>query len=105
MSFTQEKHRNIGVCNGCEKRCVLGVHQEITDTTGPIVSMWPTIAGEKIEYFINHLALPQPTIMTFDANDAPKDADNKFARLDLMRQTQMENACAIARLCDHYKQR
>lgn len=98
MSFTQKERRNIGVCNGCDKRCALGVHQEITDNAGPIVCMWPTIAGKKIEHFINHLALPEQTIMTIDAN-----VDRVY--LEVMRQTQIEQACTIARLCDHYKTR
>ena len=106
MSFTQEKQTNVGVCNGCDKRCVLGVHQEIADSTGPIVNMWPTIAGEKIEHFINHFGRPQSTIMTFDANNVSRGAANNISVwTDLIRQTQMEQACAIAKLCDHYKTR
>jgi hypothetical protein len=105
MSFTQKERRNIGVCNGCDKRCALGVHQETTDNAGPIVSMWPTIAGKKIEHFINHQGQSEPTIMTSAVKDLPMDANNASVYADLMRQTQIENACTIARLCDHYKTR
>ena len=105
MSFTQKERRNIGVCNGCDKRCALGVHQETTDNAGPIVSMWPTIARKKIEYFINHQGQSEPTIMTLAVKDLPMDANNASVYADLMRQTQIENACKIARLCDHYKTR
>lgn len=105
MSFTQKERRNIGVCNGCDKRCALGVHQEITDNAGQIVSMWPTIAGKKIEHFINHQGQSEPTIMTLAVKDFPMDANNASVYADLMRQTQIENACTIARLCDHYKTR
>lgn len=98
MSFTQKERRNIGVCNGCDKRCALGVHQETTDNAGPIVSMWPTIAGKKIEHFINDQDQSEPTIMTMDAN-------NNSVYLALMRETQIEKARTIARLCDHYKTR
>lgn len=108
MSFTQEKRTNVGVCNGCEKRCVFGVHQEILPCPQgqmPVIRWWPTIGNQVIESFIDHNGLTCTTVLTYDPKEDADPEKMASAWCSLIQSTQLGKAYKIAKLCDHYKTR
>ena len=105
MSFTQKKRRNVGVCNGCERRCVLGVHQEQFDDNELKWRTYPVIAGDVIESYVDHRGLEQSTEIVFGVNGFLRTPTGNAFWIDVIQATQIQKAYEITKLCDHYKTR
>ena len=85
MSFTQEKQKNIAICDGCDKKCKLGA-RAIKNSCGH--HHYPTIGGKIIKNFI-------------DANGHKQSAVVIDIYIDTF--TTIKKAREIAKLCDHYQ--
>ena len=110
MSFTQENKTNIKVCNGCERRCALGIYEEslkearrMARRVGNVPAYqlaYPTIAGQYIQSYYDEDGLWK-TVM-FDVG--PLHQEDSAKRKQYEKEI-LQTARKIARLCDHYKAR
>ncbi len=94
MTFTQKKKTNILHCDGCKKRCKLGVAIAEDDLYFPKIG-GSTISSFQDENDNTHTTVRSKTWLSNKGIDHPFDQKNYM--LDMARK--------IAKLCDNYKQR
>lgn len=113
MPFTQEKKTNIRKwCHGCEEHCEFGTITERSlvlaadNTPLNCMDILPTLAGRPIHTYLDKFGKEQSTSIRivngkFVATDMP--VTDKW--IAFMKETQLERAYNIAKLCDNYKAR
>lgn len=111
MKFTQDKKTNVAVCNGCDARCKLGYGSDAktiqtTDLIYRREEIYPTIGGEKIEYYYNVMGAREQAV-TVLVDDKIQGTDMAVVGVmkDLMCSEKVRLADEISRFCDHYKTR
>ncbi len=108
MSFSQANKTNIKVCDGCEKRCTLGIYEETlaeakckSKNLGQVKQFaYPTIADHRINDYYDEDGHWNTVVFDVDL----LHQDDVIKRKEYEKRI-LQKAREIAKLCDNYKTR